>query len=92
MPRGGERLRTAAGLLNSIGSRVLERRVSMGLTRDQLAARLTTETAGNPCGEWIASEDEIYKIQAGKRMVSELEVKALARVLGCSILWLMGEE
>ena len=92
MPHGGERLRTPEGLLNSIGGRVLERRIALGLTRDQLAARIADETTSGYTEQWIASQDEIYKIQAGKRMVSELEVKVLARVLGCSILWLMGEE
>ena len=88
MPRGGERLRTKNGLMNSVGERVLQRRLALGLTRDQLAARIATETDG----EWNPLQDEIYKIQAGKRIVSELELKVLARVLGCPILWLIGEE
>ena len=88
MPRGGPRLRGPDGELNMVGQRVRERRVAMGLFRDQLAGRLAAETQGM----WNPSVDELHNLETQIRTVTDFEIKILARVLGCSILWLMGEE
>ena len=50
MPRGSPRLRTQDDKLNRIGPRVQQRRQELGLTQDQLCARLAilTEAAWSP--------------------------------------------
>jgi transcriptional regulator with XRE-family HTH domain len=72
--------------LNIIGSRVREARLSHKppLTQDQLsgklaAARVSIDRAG------------VSKIEIGVRSVLDYELKALAKVLGVSAGWLLGE-
>jgi hypothetical protein len=67
---------------------VREKRLELNLTQDALCARIAAETGGL----WNPSEDEVWKIQAGKRIVGDLEIKVLAKALSVSVMWLMGEE
>jgi hypothetical protein len=41
---------------------------------------------------WIADRRELARIEQGERMVSDLEVIALARALECSVCWLLTGE
>ena len=72
--------------LNIIGPRVREARLSHkpSLTQDQLSGKLAAigvsiDRAG------------VSKIEIGARSVLDYEVKALAKVLGVSAGWLLGE-
>jgi transcriptional regulator with XRE-family HTH domain len=85
MARGSPRLRTPDGKLNQIASRVRERRNSLRLTQDALCARLALNTDG----AWNADRMEVYRIETGTRLVSDLEVLALAEALECSPVWLL---
>lgn len=87
MPLGGARLTTEDGKKNGVGHLVKERRKALNLTQDALCARLATLTGG----KWNPNEDEIYKLEAGKRICGDLEVKMLCKALDCDLLWLMGE-
>lgn len=88
MPRGGLRLRDQNGHLNLVGDHVRAKREELGLTRDMLAGRLAHETGG----VWNPSVDELYNLEARIRTVTDLEIVVLAKVLGSSVLWLMGLE
>ena len=89
MARGSPRLRTSDGKVNQIAERVRERRTALKLTQDLLCARLATITDGG----WNADRMEIYRIESGARIVSDLELLVLARALECTPLWLLlGEE
>ena len=85
MARGSPRLRTPDGKLNQIASRVRERRATLRLTQDALCARLALNTDG----AWNADRMEIYRIETGTRIVSDLEALALAEALECSPIWLL---
>lgn len=84
MPRGSPRLRTSDKKKNQIGSRVRDRRIYLELTQDALCARLSDTTDG----AWIPGRREIYRIEAGLRIISDLEILALANALECSAHWL----
>jgi hypothetical protein len=87
MPLGGPRLTTEEGKKNGVGGRVKERRKALNITQDALCARLAALTGG----KWNPTEDEIYKLEAGKRICGDLEIKVLCKALYCTLLWLMGE-
>ena len=84
MARGAPRLRTADGKVNQLASRVRERRTHLKLTQDALCARLALATAGG----WNPDRMEIYRIESGTRIVSDLEIIALAEALECQPMWL----
>ena len=84
MARGAPRLRTPDGKVNQIAARVRERRIQLKLTQDALCARLALATGG----EWNADRMEIYRIESGIRIVSDLEMLALAQALECQPAWL----
>jgi transcriptional regulator with XRE-family HTH domain len=84
MARGAPRLRTPDGKVNQIALRVRERRAQLKLTQDTLCARLALNTDGG----WNADRMEIYRIECGIRIVSDLEMLALARALECDPSWL----
>lgn len=89
MPKGDTRLRAENGHLNQIAERVKERRRAMRLTQDGLCGRLAYVTGG----KWNAERQEIVRIEAGGRIVSDVELIALARALDCSPCWmLLGED
>jgi hypothetical protein len=85
MARAAPRLRTLDGKLNGLGLRVSTRRSELKLTQDELCARLATVSHG----EWNAGRMEIYRIEAGLRIVSDLELIVLAEALESSPLWLL---
>ena len=85
MPRGAPRLRTPDGKLNQLGARVLKRRTDLGLTQDAVCARLVEVTEA----AWNADRREIFRIEAGRRTVTDLEVLALSKALTCAANWLL---
>ncbi len=85
MPRGAPRLRTIHGRINSVGERTETRALQLKLTQDMLCARLAKVTAGG----WIADRRDIYRIIHGQRIVSDLELIALAGALECDACWLL---
>ena len=89
MPRGGQRLRLPTGKLNGIGRRAAARRSELELEQDEVCAQIAYVTDGG----WNPGWQDISKVERGVRMVSDLEVRVLARVLGCRPGWLLtGEE
>ena len=84
MASGAPRLRTAEGKINQVAERVKERRKELKLTQDALCARLASNTEGG----WNADRMEIYRIEKGTRIVSDLEMLALAQALECMPDWL----
>lgn len=88
MPRGAPRLRTPDGKLNQIGTRVFSRRSELKLTQDAVCARLVEATDGG----WNADRREIFRIEDGRRTVTDLEILALSRALNCEPGWLLTGE
>lgn len=88
MPRGATRMRSAAGKINLIGARVKQQREAAAMTQDALCARLAYVTEG----AWIPDRCDIYKIEIGRRSVYDLELVALAKALGRTTSWLLGED
>jgi transcriptional regulator with XRE-family HTH domain len=85
MPRGDARLRTEDGQLNQIADRLRQRRRSLKMTQERLCARLADVTEGR----WIAARKEIVHLEAATRIVSDLELLALADALECAPCWLL---
>lgn len=85
MPRGAPRLRTTTGALNQVGQRVRERRRYLKLTHDAVNGRLADLTAGR----WNPAPQEILHIERASRMVTDLELVALAEALECNPCWLL---
>ena len=85
MPRGSPRLRTSDQKKNQIGQRVRHRRARLRITQDALCARLADVTSGG----WIPDRKEVFRIEDGQRIVSDLETLALAEALECSPCWLL---
>lgn len=85
MPRGSPRMRTQDNKLNQIGERLKEGRSRLNITQDALCARISQATDG----QWIPDRREIYRIEDGRRIVSDLELLVIADVLGCSPSWLL---
>ena len=85
MPRGGLRLRTEDRKLNQVGPRVRERRLALRLEQDGVCARVASATGG----EWNPAWQDLSRIENGARMVSDLEVLALAGALECDACWLL---
>lgn len=89
MPRGGARLRTNDGKLNQIAERVVARRHALRLGQDELCARLAQVTHG----QWNPAWQDISRIENGARLITDLELIALAQALDCSPCWLLtGQE
>jgi transcriptional regulator with XRE-family HTH domain len=86
MPRGAPRLRKEGGQQNAVGARVKFRRKELKLSQDALCARLALRTSGG----WSPTEADIYRIEQHRRIVSDLELVALAAALECDLLWLLG--
>lgn len=85
MPRGGARLRTHDAKLNQIAERVGARRHALHLTQDALGAQIAqvTNSAWNPAWQ------DISRIEHGTRIVTDVELLALAQALDCSPCWLL---
>lgn len=85
MPRGSPRLRTADNKLNQIGARVRQRRAILHLQQDELCARVAVATGGI----WSPAWQDLSRIENGSRIVSDLELLALASATECSACWLL---
>ena len=59
---------------NICGTRIKELRMKMNLSQEQLAARLQTEGLG-------VNQNSVSRIETGKRIVADFELKAIAKVL-----------
>ena len=72
--------------LNIVGERVREARLKHrpALTQDQLSGQLAANGVS-------IDRAGISKIEIGVRCVLDFEVKALAKVLGVTTAWLLGE-
>lgn len=70
---------------NLIGARVTEARRRKGMKQNELLARL--QTAGVDM-----STPALSLLEGQKRPVSDIELNALADVLGVSVNWLLGRE
>jgi len=55
------------------------------MEQDELCARLAAVTEG----EWAPGWQDISRLENGARMVSDLEVVALAQALDCGACWLL---
>jgi transcriptional regulator with XRE-family HTH domain len=71
--------------MNIVGERVKQARLKHkpSLTQDELSGRLSR------LGVYI-DRAGIAKIETGIRRVLDYEIKALAEVLGVSVVWLLG--
>lgn len=85
MPRGDVRLRATNGHLNQVADRVKDRRRTLDMTQEGLCARIAFVTEG----KWNADRQEIVRIEAGGRIVSDVELIALANALNCRPCWLL---
>ena len=72
------------GKKNICGDRIHEARCKMRLTQSDLAARLQIEGI-------IIERDSVSRIEIGTRFVADYELKALSKILGVSVEWLLGE-
>jgi len=86
MPHGAARLRTPENKQNIAGPHVKERRKRLRLTQDALCGRLAHATGG----QWNPTPGDIYRIEAQRRIVADLELVALAQALECDIHDLVG--
>lgn len=75
----------ALGDRNKIGARVTQRRLELGIKQTELLARLQTR------GVQI-SAPALSLLEGQKRPVSDIELDALADILGVSTDWLLGRE
>lgn len=71
--------------MNQLGARVAECRRCLDLTQDALCAIVARVTDGG----WIPSRRDVFRIEAGLRIVSDLEILALAEAFECSPCWLL---
>ena len=71
--------------MNQIADRLRQRRRALKMTQDRLCGRLSDVTDGR----WIADRQEIFRIEAGGRIVSDVELVALAHALECTPCWLL---
>lgn len=74
--------------MNKVGVRVRGRRDKLGIGQDELCARIALNTNG----AWNPAWQDISRIENGARIVSDLEVLALASALETSPCWLIGGE
>ena len=72
------------GKRNIVGSRVREARRRLGLSQEELAARLQVEAV-------TLEQKTISRLEQGQRIVTDYEVKVLARILKVDPNWLLEE-
>ncbi len=75
----------ALGNRNIVGSRVTEARLALGMKQVELLAKL--QLAGVDI-----SVPALSLLEGQKRMVSDIELSALADILNVSVDWLLGRE
>ena len=73
------------GKKNISGNRIHEARVKMRLSQADLAARLQIEGI-------IIERDSISRVEIGTRFVPDYELPVFAKILGVSVMWLLGLE
>lgn len=73
------------GKKNISGERIREARLKKHLTQEDLAARVQVEGV-------IMERDSISRVEIGTRFIPDYEIPVFARVLGVSVLWLLGIE
>jgi len=73
------------GKKNICGDKIKEARARRKFTQADLAASLQIEGI-------LLERDSVSRIEIGTRFVADYELKILAKVLGVSALWLIGEE
>jgi transcriptional regulator with XRE-family HTH domain len=71
-------------MANIVGRRVREARLAKGITQEQLASALQL-------AECDISRTGVAKIEIELRSVTDIELKALSKVLGVTVAWLVGE-
>ncbi len=84
MPRGTPRLRMA-DRMNVIGRRARSRRRELTLKQDQVCGRIAAATSGR----WSPGWQDLSRIENGGRIVSDVEVLAIAQALDCDPCWLL---
>ena len=75
----------ALGNRNIVGSRVTQARLALGMKQVELLAKL--QLAGVDM-----SVPALSLLEGQKRMVSDIELSALADILNVSVDWLLGRE
>ena len=73
------------GKKNICGERIREARLKQRLSQSDLAARVQVEGV-------IMERDSISRVEIGARFVPDYEIPIFAKVLGVSVLWLLGIE
>ena len=73
------------GRCNCSGMRIRQRREELGLSQEQLAAKL--QLYGLELGQ-----KAISRMETGLRVIADYELLWLARVLETTCSWLLGEE
>lgn len=73
------------GRKNLCGDRVREARLKRRLSQADLAARLQVEGV-------TMERDSLSRIEIGTRFVTDYELLVFSKVLGVSVLWLLGQE
>ncbi len=73
------------GRCNLAGERIRQRRQSLGLSQEQLAARL--QLRGLELGQKAVS-----RMETGSRVIPDYELPWLAQALETTTAWLLGEE
>lgn len=73
------------GKFNCSGPRIRERRAELGLSQEQLAAKLQLSGLD-------ITQKAISRIETGLRVVADFEIPFFADALGVSPLWLLGRE
>ncbi len=72
------------GKKNITGAKIKETRKKLGLTQEDLAARLQISGV-------VIERDSISRIEIGTRFVADYELLAICKVLGVSAEYLLGE-
>jgi len=73
------------GKKNICGEKVRSARKALGLSQEELAARLQVKGVN-------IERDSISRIEIGTRFVADFEIKVLSEILGVSAAYLLGEE
>ena len=73
------------GKKNICGERIREARLKLRLSQSDLAARVQIEGV-------IMERDSISRVEIGTRFVPDYEIPIFAKVLGVSVLWILGIE
>mgnify|MGYP001475900385 FL=1 len=73
------------GKKNICGERIREARLKLRLSQSDLAARVQVEGV-------IMERDSISRVEIGTRFVPDYEIPIFAKILGVSVLWILGIE